>query len=159
MTTKTDSTVTVGQAARLLGRSERFVQKLRAEGWISTAGRGRYPLGDLVRGAMAYQDAQIKKAGASAVTDRVTAARTREIELRIAEKERSLVPIEEAEAVTAEMASTVLRELQALPAQVTRDLELRAHVQIAVDRLIDRIAAYAAKRADELRTGEGDLFR
>ncbi len=54
-------TITVSQAAALLGRSERWVQGLVKSGYMDRATRGEYMLVGVIRGALAYYEDQFTK--------------------------------------------------------------------------------------------------
>lgn len=154
MATKPDpQTITVTQAAALIERSTRWVQLRVREGWIRTDGRGRYPVPSVVRGALAYYEDQMQRMAKNAAANRVTDARTREIELRIAERSRALIPIEDAEAVVADLAGAVLSQLSGLPARVTRDLTLRRKIEAEVGKMIDNLRDHAAVQGAALLTG------
>lgn len=52
-------TITVAQAAALLGRSDRWVQGLVKAGYMDRAQRGEYTLVGVIRGALAYYEDQL----------------------------------------------------------------------------------------------------
>jgi phage terminase Nu1 subunit (DNA packaging protein) len=108
-------TITVSQAAALLGRSDRWVQGLVKAGYIERANRGEYTLVAVIRGALAYYEDQITKNNKAAAATRASEARTREIELRIQDRSRELIAMEDARAVIGEMAALVRAELAGLP--------------------------------------------
>jgi hypothetical protein len=94
----------------LLGRSDRWVQGLVKAGYIERANRGEYTLVAVIRGALAYYENQITKNNKAAAATRASEARTREIELRIQERSRELIAMEDARAVIGEMAALVGRD-------------------------------------------------
>lgn len=150
-------TITVAQAAALLGRSERWVQGLVKSGYMDRAQRGEYTLVGVIRGALAYYEDQLSKNNKAAVANRATEARTREIELRIQERSRELIPMEDAKAVVGEMAALVRAELAGLAARYTRDLEVRRALEEVIDGALDRIAGAGDKAGAALVAGSGDL--
>ncbi len=81
---------------------------------MDRAQRGEYTLVGVIRGALAYYEDQLSKNNKAAVASRATEARTREIELRIQERSRELIPMEDAKAVVGEMAALVRAELAGL---------------------------------------------
>jgi restriction endonuclease Mrr len=139
-------TITVTQAAALLNRTPRWVQNLVAAGFIQKSKRGSYSVVEVVRGAVAYYEDQLERTNKSAAASRATDARTREIELRIAERRRELIPVEEAKAVVMEYAQIVRAELSGLPARFTRDVAERRKLEQELDGSFGRIAA-ACERA------------
>ena len=150
-------TITVSQAAALLGRSDRWVQGLVKSGYMDRATRGEYTLVGVIRGALAYYEDQLSKNNKAAVASRVTEARTREIELRIQERSRELIPMEDAKAVVGEMAALVRAELAGLAARCTRDMEARRALEEVIDGALERIAGAADKAGAALVAGSGDL--
>lgn len=150
-------TITVAQAAALLGRSERWVQGLVKSGYMDRAQRGEYTLVGVIRGALAYYEDQLSKNNKAAVANRATEARTREIELRIQERSRELIPMEDAKAVVGEMAALIRAELAGLAARYTRDLEVRRALEEVIDGALDRIAGAGDKAGAALVAGSGDL--
>jgi len=149
--------LTVSQAAALLGRSERWVQGLAKAGYMDRAGRGEYALVSVIRGALAYYEDQLAKGQKAAVATRVSEARTREIELRIQERSRDLIPQEDAQAVVSEMAAMVRSEFQGLAARFTRDLEVRRRLEQEIDATFERLSRKAEEAARTLATGSSDL--
>ncbi len=150
-------TITVSQAAALLGRSDRWVQGLVKSGYMDRAQRGEYTLVGVIRGALAYYEDQLSKNNKAAVAIRATEARTREIELRIQERSRELIPMEDAKAVVGEMAALVRAELAGLAARYTRDMEARRALEEVIDGALERIAGAADKAGAALVAGSGDL--
>ena len=150
-------TITVSQAAALLGRSDRWVQGLVKAGYIDRANRGEYTLVAVIRGALAYYEDQITKNNKAAAATRASEARTREIELRIQERSRELIAMEDARAVIGEMAALVRAELAGLAARYTRDMEARRVLEEVIDGSLQRIAGGADKAGAALGTGRGDL--
>lgn len=154
---KSGAVLSLSQAAALVGKSERWVQLLAKEGFFAAEGRGKYPLLGYVRGVVAHYEARLDKSNKAATSNRATEARTREIELRTAERSRRLVAIEDHQAVVAEIAAMVNAELAGLPARITRDLELRAKIETETGRVLDRLRHRAQERSEQLRSGGGDL--
>jgi hypothetical protein len=150
-------TITVSQAAALLGRSDRWVQGLVKSGYMDRAQRGEYTLVGVIRGALVYYEDQLSKNNKAAVASRATEARTREIELRIQERSRELIPMEDAKAVVGEMAALVRAELAGLAARYTRDMEARRALEEVIDGALERIAGAADKAGAALVAGSGDL--
>ncbi len=148
-------TLTVTQAAALIGKSERYIQLRAKEGYFEKEKHGSYPLIPLVRGVIQYQDEQIAKANKSAAASRVTDARTREIELRIAEKESVLIKFEDAQAVIADLLGLVRSEISSIPAKVTRDMDQRGKIEEICDGTLNRIAGRAGKAAAAVSDGSG----
>jgi len=146
--------IAIGQAARLLMISDERVRQLQKQGYIPRAPkRGVVPLVGAVQGYLRYLKDEERQSSKSAAASRVTDARTREIELRIAERQRDLIPQEDARAVIGEMAAMLKAEFVGLPARVTRDLDLRRTLEQEVDDSFARLAASAerARSANSIR--------
>lgn len=153
---KNSNSLTIGQAAALLDRSERWVQQRAAEGWIRKTERGQYALVSLIRGAVAYQEDQLAKARKAADATRATAARTKEIELRIADRMNDLMPRRDVQAELEVLVSDVRAEVGGMGARITRDPKLRR----TIDREASRVVALARSAADaalsRLTVGPGE---
>ncbi len=150
--------IPIGQAARLLLISDERIRQLQKQGYIPRAPkRGVVPLVGAVQGYLRYLKDEERQSSKSAAASRVTDARTREIELRIAERQRDLIPQEDARAVIGEMAAMVKAEFVGLPARVTRDLDLRRTLEQEVDASFARLAASAERARSALATGGLDL--
>lgn len=132
-------TITVAQAAALLGRSERWVHMLREAGHIRLGERGQYRVVEVVRGAMAYMDELHEKAQRKARDNRATDARTREIELRIAAREATLIGKADVIAVIDGMAEMARKEFEQLPRRAARGRNARAALAAEVEQTLDRI--------------------
>lgn len=150
-------TITLQQAATLLNRSVSWVQKLVTDGYIVRAGTNQYSVVAIVRGLIAYYDDLLEKTNKAAAASRATDARTREIELRIAERRRDLIQQEDARAVVSEMAAMVKAEFSGLPARFTRDLAERRRLEQEIDGSFDRLAAAARNAGTALATGSIDM--
>lgn len=150
-------TITLQQAATLLNRSVSWVQKLVTDGYIVRAGTNQYSVVAIVRGLIAYYDDLLEKTNKAAAASRATDARTREIELRIAERRRDLIPQEDARAVVSEMAAMIKAEFSGLPARFTRDLAERRRLEQEIDGSFDRLAAAARNAGTALATGSIDM--
>ena len=138
--------IAIGQAARLLMISDERVRQLQKQGYIPRVPkRGVVPLVGAVQGYLRYLKDEERQTSKSAAASRVTDARTREIELRIAERQRDLIPQEDARAVIGEMAAMLKAEFVGLPARVTRDLDLRRTLEQEVDASFARLAASAER--------------
>lgn len=150
--------IAIGQAARLLMISDERVRQLQKQGYIPRVPkRGVVPLVGAVQGYLRYLKDEERQTSKSAAASRVTDARTREIELRIAERQRDLIPQEDARAVIGEMAAMLKAEFVGLPARVTRDLDLRRMLEQEVDASFARLAASAERARSALVTGGFDL--
>lgn len=139
-------TISADQAAALLGRSRAWVFNLVKEGFIEKQAKGQYTLAAIAKGVTKYYEDQLATTSKTAIASRATDARAREIELRIAEKTRSLIPIEDANLALDLVVGEVNRQFTGLAARVTRDVATRRKIEAAV---------YEAKREISEALGSG----
>jgi hypothetical protein len=150
-------TISMAQAATFLNRSPSWVQSLVTQGYITRQSYGRYSVVAMVRGALAYYEDLLQKSTKAAAASRATAARTREIELRIAERRRDLIPMEDAKAELAAVVSEVRAEIAGLGARITRDLELRRQIDREADGILGRLAERAEQASRALAVEGGPV--
>lgn len=139
MSDDAQQTITITQAATLLGRSDRWVASLRERGLVQVDQRGRYPLVGVIRASMAYYDGLLDDAQRRARANRATDARTREIELRTAAREATLVGKEDVVAVLDGMAEMARAEFTTLPKRAAQGRTARAALAAEVTQTLDRI--------------------
>src|SRR5262252_4375854 len=125
-----DAVLNVEQAAGLLQVSTAWIRRLTNEGVLSKT-NGRYRLIDTVQAYLRYQRDENRRTGKTAVQNRVIEARAREIELRTAQREGKLMETEQCVEVVDELVGMFLTGLSELPAQCSRDLSVRRHVEKA----------------------------
>jgi uncharacterized coiled-coil protein SlyX len=145
--------ITSGLAARLLMVSPERVRQLSKEGWIEKQGRDQFYLVDVVQGYIRFRNDSERRATKSAAANRVSDARAREVELRIAERERRLVELSEMIALADKLVGMFRAELSGLPARVTRDLQIRRTIETAINDILDRIADAATASAGMVAEG------
>ncbi|KRQ99268.1 hypothetical protein CP49_11770 [Bradyrhizobium valentinum] len=129
------------------------VRQLAKEGWIEKAGKDQFYLVDVVQGYIRFRNDSERRATKSASASRVSDARAREVELRIAERERRLVELSEMIALSDQLVGMFRAELSGLPARVTRDLQIRRTIETAINDILDRIADAAVSRAGMVAEG------
>jgi hypothetical protein len=145
--------MTITDAGALLGVSDEWVRRLIGDGYIKRTERGTVLRDDVAAGYIRWLKDEDRRSSKTASASRRDEARTREIEQRIAERDGRLIDLEEHEAVLDEIVGTLKAGLVGLPASVTRDLELRAKIETAVDGILTDASARLAKRGEELRSG------
>jgi hypothetical protein len=119
------STIAMDVAVRLIKVSPRRLQQLVADGWIPRAGHGRYTVVGVVHGYIAYRD-DLEQRRSAAISDTdLRAVRRREIEQRMAIRDRDLIDIVKHDAVFDEAIGMLKAELIGLPARITRNIEFR----------------------------------
>jgi hypothetical protein len=146
----------VSMAARLLMVSEERVRQLAKMDYVPKAARGKYPLIGLVQGYIRFLKDEERRSSKSATASRMQEAKATEIDMRIAEKRRELIPLEEAEAVVDVLVGRIRSEFSGLPIRVTRDMTLRRELESEVNGSLNRIGETMVALAQTLREG-GDL--
>jgi len=153
-TKTTDLRLSVAEAASLFGMTPRWLQALVKAGHIEKPARGEYRLGAVCSGVLAHMEARIAAGSKAAAGNRASEARAREIELRIAERQRDLIPVEDAKAVVAQIAGLAKAELVGLPARFTRDPEMKRRLEVEVDGMLRRMAEAAERAAADAAGAE-----
>ena len=146
--------IPIGQASRLLMVSEQWIRDLTRQGFIPKCEkRGFVQLVGAVQGYIRFLKDQDRRSSKVASESRVKEARAREIELRIAERERDLIPLEDALADMAELVGMVRSETAGLPARLTRIIDERQKIESEINGFLIRLADRAAEKAASLEAG------
>jgi phage terminase Nu1 subunit (DNA packaging protein) len=143
------------QAARLIMKGTERIRQLAKAGWIAQEGHSndrRYRLLDVVQGYIRFRDDEDRRANRSAATSRIQDARSREVELKNAQREGRLIELDEAIEAVEEIMGLMRQQLAGLPARVTRDLQLRRTIETAVNDNLDRLADIADEKAKAMAT-------
>lgn len=141
-------------AARLLMISADRIRQLSKAGYITIPKRGHTTIVSAVQGYIRFLKEDARKETKTAAASRVTDARTAEIELRIAERKRELIPLEDAILAMDLFVGLTIKELVGLPAQITRDMKLRRDIEAKIDGARTRIADALASGKGFCRTGK-----
>jgi phage terminase Nu1 subunit (DNA packaging protein) len=142
--------LTSDQAARLIMKSSERIRQLAKLGWIAYEGTGqdrRYRMLDVVQGYIRFRDDEDRRSSKSAAHSRITDARSREVELRNAQREGRLIELEEALGVIEAILALFRLQLIGLPARVTRDLQFRRTIETAVNDILNQIADFAREKS------------
>jgi phage terminase Nu1 subunit (DNA packaging protein) len=145
--------INTDQAAKLILKGPERIRQLAKEGWIVQTGTKtdrRYRLLDVVQGYIRFRDDEDRRANKTAAQTRIQDARSREVELKNAQREGRLIDLEEVLAVIAEIIGLLRLQFSGLAARVTRDLQFRRTIETAVKDILYRIADLAAERAKAL---------
>jgi hypothetical protein len=163
---KADGMIPSDTACKLLMLSDERLRQLAADGWFPRAVRGQYgddhrigyyDLGKTVQGYIKFLKDEEKNATNVKAESALKAARQREVELRIAEREGAVVDMEDVQAFFA-WSDTMLRaELEGVPASVTRDISEREAIGQAIDGAISRAHRRFVEAAEALRAGRDPL--
>lgn len=154
---ETDALIPAGQMARLLDLSLERLRQLAAEGWFPRAVAGQYPLVATIQGYVKFlRDAERRSARSKPAAD-LQAARQREIELRIAEREAKLIEAEDVEAEASRIVATYRDCFAKLGRKITRDRVLAASVDQALSSATSRAERRFAEAIAALRAGRDPL--
>lgn len=147
------TTLTLAQAAALIGKSPRWVQILVQQGWIQRDRAGEYPLVALVRGVLDYQQDLLDRREKLAREVRAGNARTREIEIRTAQRMAGLISARDTIEVVDGMARLATAEFSTLPERFCPDPAPREALRAEVNRSFARIEEVAQRARLALGTG------
>lgn len=150
------TSISVVDLARMAGRTDRWVRLMVSAGTFTRAGRGRIDLASVIAGLIQVGEDAAVDTSAKASASRVTDARTREIEQRIAIRERQLIPTDDAIAEYDILVAVCRKEIDGLPAAFTRDMTERRRLEKLCDGAKTRIADALGKAGDAARTGRTD---
>lgn len=145
--------IPLATAAALLEISEERIRQLSKAGYINIPKRGHTTLVSAVRGYIRFWKDEAGKTTKSAAASRAVDARAEEIQLRIAERKRELIPQEDANMAMDLLAGEVARQLSGLGARVTRDIPLRRKIEAAVNESQGKIATALASSKFLVETG------
>jgi uncharacterized coiled-coil protein SlyX len=150
--------IRIDQAASLLMISTERVRQLMRAGYIKRGKRaGTVALVAAVQGYIGFLKDEEKRSTKTAADSRVRDARAKEIEIRVAERERTLIPFEDAVAALDVVVSKVRTEVIGIPARMTRDISLRRKIETEVDGSLSRIADALTEATDALASGRDVL--
>jgi phage terminase Nu1 subunit (DNA packaging protein) len=145
--------VNTEEAARLIMKAPERIRQLAKAGWIAQQGTPsdrRYRLLDVVQGYIRFRDDEDRRTTKTAAHSRITDARSREVELKNAQREGRLIDLDEVLAAIESIVAMFRLQLSGLPARVTRDLQLRRTIETAIHDILDHIADLAAESAQAL---------
>lgn len=145
--------ITVDVAAALLELTPQRIRQLAQAGFIKLHRRNHTTITSTVRGYIRFLKDEERKQTQTGAAERARDARAREIEQKIAERDRSLIPIEDAELCMQLLVGVVNGEMDGMAARITRDLPLRRLIEADVHGAKTRIATALAEGKSFARTG------
>ena len=152
-----DGLISTEVAGRLLMISaERVRQLIKAE-YIARGAGGKIALVAAVQGYIKFLKDEDRRSSKSASDSRVRDARAAEIELRVAERRRVLIEMDEAIAASDKIVAVVRAEIVGLPARATRDMDVRRVIEKEAHESLKRIATTLREIGDDLRAGRDVL--
>jgi hypothetical protein len=131
------------------------IGQLAAEGWFKPIAKNRWNRDEVYRGYLKFLKSDDRRSTKSAAENRVRDAKAREIEMRIAERERDLIRYEEAETALEAVVGMVRTEMGGVAARVTRDLPMRRAIEKAINEGLTRIVDRLAVEVAALQKGDG----
>ena len=146
--------VTMRQLTKLTMCPSGMLVDLVRDGWIKKPTGDKYPLMASVQGWVGYLKSERRNAAAK--SPKTKDARTREIELRIAQRQRLLVPIEETIAVVDRICGTFREGIEGMPARLTRDREEKERLQKGMDELLLQCTRIIEAEIAALKSGGDD---
>jgi hypothetical protein len=149
--------ISTGQAVRLLMLTEARLRQLAGQGYFPKAVKGKYPLVAVVQGYIRFLKEEERRTSKVQAESGLKAARQREVELRIAEREGRIVEMDEVEAAFVNIISMFRSELDGLPAAVTRDRGIRAEIEQGLNGAFTRCEARFREAGEALRAGRDPL--
>jgi hypothetical protein len=149
--------ITASQAAKLIMVTPQWLRQLVAKGYVPKAAKGLYPLVGVVQGYIRWLKDEERRTSKVQAESGLKAARQREVELRIAEREGRLIDLDDVDNFFAHNTSVFRAELEGIPAAVTRDLALRKEIEQALNGAISRFQRRFAEAREALRKGDDPL--
>lgn len=140
----------------LLGVTDRRIRQIASEAGIAAAAHNSWPVGPVVRAAIAAAGRERENDAEREAKARLMSARARDVELRTAERERQLCPTDDAVNVVLRYVGSVVAKLNSMPAQITRDLQLRQQIEAVIDGFRNEMDAELAELAKIYEDGPGD---
>ena len=144
------------QGANWVMISQPMVVQLELGGWIKRNENGLYVLVEFVQGFLRYrEELQKRRRTRSSTATRLQEARATEIELRTARDAGELIEMSAAIALAQSIAGETRAVFGALPARITRDPELRAKIEQAVNEGFNTLADKLEKEIAALDCSDG----
>ena len=143
------------EMGRLIGVSGRRVTQMSDEGKIPKPINGKYDGPAVIRALLSAAKVKRPETAAEKAIARSRAAQAEAQEIRNARDRKELVAVDEVVNIFDTLVAAVRDEVNALPARVTRDMELRRKLEADVDGVLSRIASRCGDAEDAVRSGEG----
>jgi hypothetical protein len=115
------------------GVSPKRIDQLLAEGIVHREAKGRYKLKSNVAAVFRWLRNDQRRSARSEADAEWRRQRAREIELRVAARERELIPICLAFEIVDDIIGFVRSEIGGAPARITRDLALRKQIDAVLN--------------------------
>ncbi len=139
--------------ATLLGITPRRLQQLAAEEYVERGTRGRYRLGETVRGYVKSLKDSFEARSAKTGDDEMKELRKRKLRNEIERDEGLTVPTEDALAIIEDIVGTLRGEITGVPARFTRDLKERRKLEAILNDVLERSSKRLGEAGDALSAG------
>lgn len=148
MTGGLTGTMTVAEFAAVVERTPERIRQLISADHLPRPTGGRLPVGETVRMYARHLRDERAATSVSVAEDRVRNARAQEIELRIAREDGQLIELAEHDAIFDEAFGVLSSRLFGVPAEVTRDLDLRRLIEGKIDAALTACSEVFAKAVE-----------
>lgn len=147
------ATITLAEAGLMLGLSRKRISQLIQEGFIPKVGRGMTTIDGAAQGCVRYWQEKASQETKTSADTRVRDARAAEIEQRIAERNRRLVPAEEATAAIDHIIGACAEAFASIPPMISRDVAERNRIEKHVKEAQRGVAKRLSEAAELLEKG------
>jgi phage terminase Nu1 subunit (DNA packaging protein) len=145
--------VSAAKLADIFGCSVVYVGKLTKDGVIARASKGQYPKDECCKKYIAHLKSDERRSTKSAGENRLRDAKAAEVDMRLAERRRELIPMSDADAAISNLCGLFRMEMDGAPAAMTRDMDWRRKIEAKHDEILVRIARRSAAILSALREG------
>lgn len=139
--------------AKLLMITPERVRQLSNMGYVPKVARGRYPLLGAVQGYIRFLKDDDRRPSKAAAAEALRDVRAEEVKRRMAREDLKIVDIDEATATYEDMIGELLKMVNSLPAQITRNPSERRRIEDIIGKAQGRFVARAAEVISLLETG------
>jgi hypothetical protein len=145
--------ITLTAFAALVERTPQMVRNEIRSGFIPQERPGVLEYVAAIRGHCKYLEDLAKRVSKRATDSEVARARAKEIEQKVAMRDRKLIAIDDAHAIVDFVLSTYRMEFDGFAARYTRDLHERRKLQAQIDAQNQRATDRLAKAMERLAAG------
>lgn len=148
--------VSVSSLAKILGITERRVQRLETESVLKKTARGRYPLSGSVQAYMIFKvQSEVSRAKRDETTpgERVKLERARKLKLENDQTESKLIALTDVLICLDATLGPLKSSLSGVPARVTNDVPLRHRIENAIEVVLNDLSKRFKKAAAALEKG------
>jgi hypothetical protein len=150
-----DVEVSGAELAAWCGVSPKRIDQLLAEGVVHREAKGRYRLKANVVSVFGWLRSTKRRSSRSQADREWRRQRAREVELRVAERERPLIEVEDAFEVVDVTLGFMRAEIGSVPARISRDVGLRRQIDTELNNVLARVVEKLAAERKRV-CGEGE---